>query len=712
MLLFFCLLPHTIKIEFFLPRIAEFMKRCVIISFTLLIYLFLTQLEALNRDYYFNCEKDNTYQNYYDPYCLDHAPGNSPEGVPSYLLDLIPADGPECMDCCESSIYLGYFDLDFKKYITHLKQQLEYFSKHRNCFCLWPEYSQKAAQISDTAYLLFRNLISTTALSNLIENENAQRELVENPCWFLNKHGLTISFIVQQFRFSDYYRVCRDVENFSVSNYEEREAVKIKDRLDDILEALYPKFFALYTSCYEKHPNTDIDQEIRFMKLLVNDISGLDKTIVSTKSMLSLSMARNSYDISEMIVANLQTVNYPVEFEGKGVFSYNQIIKNDKSLALNASASSTVHSSKAVAFVFSPQSDIFLEQGTLFNDLLLYKEAIQVLTQAIQLNPSNRDAYIERALAYFETNQLPLALKDYESAKELTIVPLFRLSSYKEMTMRAIYIPEYKTEFSKGLVSGTVDGAKVSAVEFIPSIFSSCRGILHGLWAFVCSPIELSQEMVNTAYAIGEFISSHSTEECFQCVVPELKELSLSWDKLNDYSRGQKIGFIIGKYGIDIFAPVGTLKGMSKVRALKRANTMCTLESCAASQVKQAKILEESIKRASIREGLATESVKTGKILTKTSNVQYHVMQSQHAWNKVLKLNGNVEEDFKKVTLLLEKETIFSKECFLRSKEFSQGKIIRSDYQKIISGHKVQAVFETYVETNQVFLQDAWVITK
>jgi hypothetical protein len=81
-------------------------------------------------------------------------------------------------------------------------------------------------------------------------------------------------------------------------------------------------------------------------------------------------------------------------------------------------------------------------------------------------------------------------------------------------------------------------------------------------------------------------------------------------------------------------------------------------------------------------------------------------MQPKHAWDKVLKLSGNVEEDFKKVTLLLEKESIFSKECFLRSKEFSQGKIIRSDYQKTINGQKIQAVFETYVETNQIFLQD------
>lgn len=696
------------------------MKRYITIFLTLLACLFLPQLEALNRDYHSDCEEDNTYQHYYYPYCLYHAPVNSPKGVESDLLNLIPATGPECRNCYDQSIYLGYLDLDFRKYLSHLKQHLEYSGQHTDCFCLWPEYSQEAAQISDTAYLLFRDLISTTALSNLIDDENEQKELVENPCWFLNKHGLAISFIAQQFRFSDYYHVCRDIENFAISKYEEREAAKIKDRLEDILEALYPKFFALYISCYKKHPNSEIDQEIRFMKFLVNDISGLEKTVVSSKSISCLPIVQNSYDVSEFIVANLQTANIPVELESKGTISKkNQTLKKNysKALSLNVSASSTVHSSKAIAVAFSPQSDIFLEQGTLLNDLLLYKEATQVLTQAIQLNPSNRDAYIERAMAYFETNQLPLALKDYEAAKKLTIAPPFKPGSHKAMMMMAaVYIPENKTEFSKGLVSGTVDGAKVSAVEFIPSIFSCCRGILNGLWAFVCSPIEVSQEMVNTAYAIGEFVSSHSTEECFQCVVPELKELSLSWDKLNDHSRGQKIGFIIGKYGVDIFAPSGALKGVSKVRALKRANTMCTLESCAASQAKQAKILEESIKRATLRESVINESVKKGKILTKTSNVQYHVMQPKHAWDKVLKLSGNVEEDFNKVLTFLEDKNIvnqkYLKTTVALPKDASVKNIHFLEYRTTIEGQEIQVFFEKYLDTGEIFLKNGWVVTK
>lgn len=63
---------------------------------------------------------------------------------------------------------------------------------------------------------------------------------------------------------------------------------------------------------------------------------------------------------------------------------------------------------------FSVQSEILLEQGAIFNVLMLHKNAIEVLSQAIKLNSSNREAYFERALAYFETNQIALALNDYE----------------------------------------------------------------------------------------------------------------------------------------------------------------------------------------------------------------------------------------------------------------------------------------------------------
>ena len=203
--------------------------------------------------------------------------------------------------------------------------------------------------------------------------------------------------------------------------------------------------------------------------------------------------------------------------------------------------------------------------------------------------------------------------------------------------------------------------------------------------------------------------------DCLQCAIPELKELALSWGKINDYSKGKKIGYIIGKYGVDIFAPVGVLKGVNKVRALKRANTMFTLESCVVSQANKAKILEESVKRASLRETLIAESVTKGQILTKNANVQYHVMQKKHAWDKVIKLSGNVEEDFQSVVTLLEKNKIQSK-SFMKDNPIlfpkNGPRISKSEYEKVRNNWKVHAEFETFLETDELFLKDAWVVTK
>lgn len=448
------------------------------------------------------------------------------------------------------------------------------------------------------------------------------------------------------------------------------------------------------------------------MKLLVNDVSGLES---DTPSLNELSSMTQNYDVSEFMVANSQISNIPVKLEDKALFdekiplieeihSFNFSSNPYQSLSLNTNEAD-------ISNATSPQSDIFLEEGTLFNSLLLYQEAIKILTQAIHLNPSNQDAYIERATAYFETNQILLALQDYEKAKKLTIIPPFKLDNDQMLIMKAIYVPENKTEFSKGLLAGTLEGANVSVNEFAPSILNCCRGILNGLWAFVCSPIEISKEMINTAYAIGAFISSHSTEECLQCVVPELKELSLTWDSLNDNVKGQKIGFIIGKYGVDIFAPAGIFKGINKVKALKRANTMCTLESCAASQSKQNKILEISSKRALLREKIVCESAKNGKILIRNANTPFHIMQPKHAWDKIIKVSGNFENDLKNVIKILEDNQIFLEKFRLKkAEEFD--KYIRYTHQTKINGHEVKAIFNKNLETGEMFLNDAWVITK
>lgn len=616
---------------------------------------------------------------------------------------------PSWTQCAGKGIYDGYFSPIYTKYASFFDEYLQYITKNPTCNCFWPEISKKAARINDAAYNLFKNLLENTALSQLVEDVNLQKEFFLTPSEErFNLHGITIFFVCHSLLYSDYDWISRDLEFFSSLHFDENSIAEIKNSLDEIKATLAELFLDLYRECLKKHPHLRIEQELYLVKSYLNlPLFEDESKFISEPSLVSKNSSVPLEDETFLLENSPSEIGRKIK--SKIIFTEN---KNPRFFDKDVNIEKLI----SLEQYFRPnnweQSDVFLSQGTFLNDLNLYSEATELLTQSIQLNPSNRIAYVERAIAYFETNQLPLALEDFEAAKKLSFTPPFRPECCNMMLIAAIYVPENKMEFSTGLVSGTLSGAKISAVEFIPSFFSCLRGISSGLWAFTCSPVEVSKEMLSTAYAIGEFISNNSAEECIQCVVPELRDLSLSWHKINDYSKGQKIGFIIGKYGVDIFAPYGFLKGANKFRALKRANAMYTLENCAASQVKYVKILEESVKKAFRREKLIVEATKKGTILIKSSNAQYHIMQKKHAWDKVVKLSGNIEEDFKKVILLLEENSILSEECFLRARTFAEGKIIRSDYQKIINGHKVEVTFETYVETNQIFLQDAWVVTK
>jgi hypothetical protein len=145
---------------------------------TFFLSISLSDALALNRDYKSDCDEDNSYQFYYQAYCLKHAPNGYPSWISPNLYKLIPAEGIRCCKCYDQSSYLGYTDPDFEKYRSHLERQLKYFSQHKSCKCYWPEFSSEAAKISDLAYILFRNLISTTALSSLLNNESAQRDFI------------------------------------------------------------------------------------------------------------------------------------------------------------------------------------------------------------------------------------------------------------------------------------------------------------------------------------------------------------------------------------------------------------------------------------------------------------------------------------------------------------------------------------------------------
>lgn len=655
--------------------------------------------EGLNRDIEFNSVEN--YWEHHGYFCHDCLKRFSFfdrktnwNDLEAYVGLIPKSKGRFCDKCLtfggekKEGIYSPYFTCE--DYFYFLQDHLTYCTNHSNCPCYWPEVNKASGEICDISFDLFSNLFSTTALIQVVNSREKQREMLlatpTNASRF-SLHGLVIAILSKSFFYSHYYRICQDIDRYSKQTFNEHKYAIIQNKLEYIIFTLREKYLQLYKSCLKKHPNKRIELEYSFIKSELN---------MHNQALFSL-----NFDVLEDNLTNnfSEKHHYPEE-ETEETFNLEECPFNISPLSIKAKKIEDFHQMRWL------ESQVLLKQGSLLNQLLLYKDSIDILSKAIKKDTLNIDAYIERAFAYFETNQLSLALKDYKSAKKLAVVAPFKPG------VKGHYSPENKVEFTEGLLSGIIAGAKISTVEFVPSMLSCCRGILNGLWAFACSPIEVSKEITDTAYAIGEFISRNSTSECLQCVVPELRELALSWDKLKDHSRGEKIGFIIGKYGVDIFAPIAVLKGVNKIKALRKANTMFTLESCIASQEKQAKILGESVKRASIREVAIAESIRESKILVKSSNVAPHVMQNKHAWNKFIALTGDVEKDFQAVLIFLEENEVFAAKCLFESENFLQGKIIRGDYRKIISGYEVQAVFETYVETTQTFLKDAWVITK
>lgn len=92
-------------------------------------------------------------------------------------------------------------------------------------------------------------------------------------------------------------------------------------------------------------------------------------------------------------------------------------------------------------------------------------------------------------------------------------------------------------------------------------------------------------------------------------------------------------------------------------------------------------------------------------------NTQIHILQPKHAWNKLIKLTGNIEVDCKNVIKLLEEHQIHLEKYRLEPAR-NYHNLISYDHQMKINGYDVKAIFNKNIETGEVFLNNAWVVTK
>lgn len=247
---------------------------------------------------------------------------------------------------------------------------------------------------------------------------------------------------------------------------------------------------------------------------------------------------------------------------------------------------------------------IYHKLGSVCVEVMAYDKAIKYLSDAIQLDPSNKETYFNRATAYFETGQFDQAIEDYL------------------MSDKGKYISTKRSapkEFAKALIKSARQGVSEAYEDFYPSLCNSINGIGTTIWAaHPLNPkkLENANHFANACYEVYECAAEYCKNVDWNTVddyIVEIKTLYERFDQLSAKERGELFGHAIGKYGVDAVACTLTgaavvkgsgyaVKGASAIRNLRKANRACILEEMAASKTNKKIISSSALKHAAERD--------------------------------------------------------------------------------------------------------------
>lgn len=250
-----------------------------------------------------------------------------------------------------------------------------------------------------------------------------------------------------------------------------------------------------------------------------------------------------------------------------------------------------------------------LQLGQAHIEMAQYFKAIEVLSDIIKKDPTNKEAHFHRSTAYFETGNFDDAISDFISS-----------NNGKEIVKSNMTA---SNDFIQALIASANQGASESAVEFVPSLCGSVYGLSKTLWTTHWSTNPLNpqcweniKDFANASYEIGESIVNYCKNvdtETLNGYVDQMKILYERYDQLSDHEKGELIGYSIGRYGVDILAGAvtGTVvgKGVQKInkivplfRNLRNANRICNFETMLLSETEKKAILSSSLAHATERE--------------------------------------------------------------------------------------------------------------
>lgn len=237
------------------------------------------------------------------------------------------------------------------------------------------------------------------------------------------------------------------------------------------------------------------------------------------------------------------------------------------------------------------KDEILLSHSQTLIESGMYEQAIEVLSELISKNPNNKEAYFQRALAYFERGLFDQALRDYLASE---------ISKNLKDTKQKV-----SEKFHDGLLNGLAEGGITATSEFVPSLLHTVQGINEALWSFSQHPVDSTKNFCNACAEMA-----NATVEYFKTIdiaaiedfTDEIKILYEKYDSLSDSEKGRSIGYVIGKYGIEIFGGSAAFKCIASFKKLKEANRLCNLEAMALSTKNKEEIIAKSLKHSIDRE--------------------------------------------------------------------------------------------------------------
>jgi len=173
-------------------------------------------------------------------------------------------------------------------------------------------------------------------------------------------------------------------------------------------------------------------------------------------------------------------------------------------------------------------------------DFGYYKQAVNDLSIAIELNPINSIPYLERSEAHFRLGNYDRCLDDFHTFTE---------QATQESKILPLSVPEFSLGFAKGLPKG---------------MYESGHGILLLFSDIVFHPIHTGEQMWSSLKLLSDLAGSKEWGVLSEVLAPEVHQLVTQWDTIPSDVRGELAGHAFGKYGADIIIPGALAKAVSR----------------------------------------------------------------------------------------------------------------------------------------------------